>query len=140
MEWKNTHEIGRFVAEASNESRERIVWKSEIGRGIINLDSKVGKFIGTILIPPLFLMREFALCCSFIYTPHRLLYVTVFNGIELNKLTESVCLNRKRERGRERHLSSIPFSKRKNGKKRVSARAESQMRQVVHEKETDPYN
>lgn len=53
MEWKNTHEIGRFVAEASNESRERIVWKSEIGRGIINLDSKVGKFIGTILIPAL---------------------------------------------------------------------------------------
>lgn len=101
MEWKNTHEIGRFVAEASNESRERIVWKSEIGRGIINLDSKVGKFIGTILIPPLFLMREFALCCSFIYTSHRLLYVTVFNGIELNKLTESVCLNRKRERERD---------------------------------------
>ena len=41
MGWKNTHEIGRFVAEASNESRERIVWKSEIGRGIVNLDSKV---------------------------------------------------------------------------------------------------
>lgn len=73
-------EHARDWSQPSNEFRERIVWNSEIGRGIINLDSKVGKFTGSILIPALPNNRiHFFFCRSFIHTAHRLLYATVFN-------------------------------------------------------------
>lgn len=60
-------EHARDWSQPSNEFRERIVWNSEIGRGIINLDSKVGKFTGPILIPALPNNRIHSLSYLFFY-------------------------------------------------------------------------